>query len=224
MSQTTALLINKGIKVRDAQVEVLRKGSQKWEDTEKKKTKGTTKREGNDEEGRVRTKGRTQGRPRWEEKVYYPCGRCCAQSNQYKPLLSTSSLSPVLFYKTWPFIRHINPTDQHCRHIILTHTCTQTQRRGKQSAHRSKINPTVERTRPINSLDLMHVAAFFFWFRKDLAMIARFSSVLRSNNVASSIIQNQVPMGAKCSKCHCYWTDLSRSNHIQYAECNECFL
>lgn len=43
-------------------------------------------------------------------------------------------------------------------------------------------------------------------------MLAHFLFMLRSNNVASSIIQNQAPMGAKYSKCHCYWIDLSRSN------------
>lgn len=35
--------------------------------------------------------------------------------------------------------------------------------------------------------------------------------MLRSNNIGSSIIQNQAPMGTKYTKCHCYWTDLSRS-------------
>lgn len=49
-------------------------------------------------------------------------------------------------------------------------------------------------------------------FREDWAMLAHFLFMLRSNNVASSIIQNQAPMGAKYSKCHCYWIDLSRSN------------
>lgn len=131
--------------------------------------------------------------------------------------LSSSFLSSPPFYDTWSIMKPI----KHATQISICHAHNRNSHtsawRGRKTHHyKSKMWMNGLKS---GSLSSPGRVIFFFFCRccccccleKLRPMTALFLSMLRSNNIVSSTIQNRTPTDAKCSKCHCYWTDLSRS-------------
>lgn len=98
--------------------------------------------------------GRRAGR---EEKADYSHGWCCAQSNQYNPLLSISVSCSLLRNMTLHKDHKTSNTDQHCRHIQVCHTNTGKSKKKRSNRHEHSLKTHLAPKNSTNSLELKNL-------------------------------------------------------------------